>query len=854
MHADYTRTDTLNEAERFISLLCEGAPVTFQTFADRGDNPAQARVFHGELEAHSSALEALNQTGAGIFVTVNETDGNGRKAENITNVRALFVDLDGAPLPDSWDLEPHIVVESSPLRYHAYWLVDDCPLNKFTPLQKALARKFDGDPSVHDLSRVMRLPGFLHQKKDPSLTRIIYESLGQPYKLAELVSKLGLEFTQGATRPQLGLDHDPVLKALDALGLVNGRGVAGAWNIICPWVDSHTTGNNGTAYFEAHTNGYSGCAFKCQHAHCTDRSIGDLLAFLGVHEPYDAAVRELKRAKAAEARDKARSLWKAAMPARADHPYLVRKGISPVDTLREIPAGEAVEILGYVPKSSGEELLGRLLVVPVKVGDALSTLELIDEAGRKSALYGGPKAGGYWAAQPLPEGDGDGLTLLIGEGVATVLSAKEASGHPSIATLSSGNLPAVAKAMRERYPKAVLVILADLVKGTGEPDPHAIEAARAIGGLLFVPDLGDNRTDDAKDANDMAVLCGLEAVGRAIANAKAPAELDSEKRKAPSVKLQVIDLHDLLCKEIPPRDLILSPWLPTQSLSMIYSWRGVGKTHAALWLSYAVASGGGFLTWSAGKPRNVLFIDGEMPLIALQERLAAIVQAFEKEAAPGALRFITPDIQEGAAIPDLANPKGQTAIDELVGDAELIIIDNLSSLVRGNGRENESESWVDVQEWALSKRSQGKSVLFVHHSGKSGAQRGTSKREDLLDTVIALRRPPGYLPEEGAVFEIHYEKARGLHGDSVKPIEAKLTNDALGNQTWAWKDLETSTYVRVVALAVDGLTQREIADELGIDKSNVSRAWKKGVAAGEVKEGKSGLGRNQYADKAEEHI
>lgn len=76
----------------------------------------------------------------------------------------------------------------------------------------------------------------------------------------------------------------------------------------------------------------------------------------------------------------------------------------------------------------------------------------------------GAKAGAYWAAQPLPEGAGAGLVLIIGEGVATVLSAKEATGHRAIAALSAGNLPSVAKTLRERYPAATLVILADLVK------------------------------------------------------------------------------------------------------------------------------------------------------------------------------------------------------------------------------------------------------------------------------------------------------------------------------------------------------------------------------------------------------
>jgi len=217
---------------------------------------------------------------------------------------------------------------------------------------------------------------------------------------------------------------------------------------------------------------------------------------------------------------RAAAILKAATEAKADHPYLERKQVLPVASLREIDAGAAAAILGYAPKSGGERLTGRLLVVLVEQGDGLSTLELIDGDKRKAALAGrGSKAGGYWASERLPDGDGSGLTLLIGEGVATVLSASAATGHLAIAALSSGNLPAVAKAMRERYPAAALVILADLVKATGEPDPHAIEAARRVGGKLAIPDFGGDRDPDLTDFNDQCIRDGAEAVARAIATA-----------------------------------------------------------------------------------------------------------------------------------------------------------------------------------------------------------------------------------------------------------------------------------------------------------------------------------------------
>lgn len=225
----------------------------------------------------------------------------------------------------------------------------------------------------------------------------------------------------------------------------------------------------------------------------------------------------------AETAKKATAIWNAASDAKADHPYLTRKQVSPVSTLREIDAGAAAAILGYVPKSGGEPLAGRLVVVPVKQGDGISTVELIDGSGRKTALAGrGSKSGGFWATARLPEGDGTGLTLLIGEGVATVLSASAATGHAAIATLSSGNLLSVAKTIRDLYSKATLVILADLVKTTGIPDHHAIEAARSIGGKLATPDFGTDRDPGMTDFNDMAVLFGQEAVASAVANASEP--------------------------------------------------------------------------------------------------------------------------------------------------------------------------------------------------------------------------------------------------------------------------------------------------------------------------------------------
>lgn len=104
-----------------------------------------------------------------------------------------------------------------------------------------------------------------------------------------------------------------------------------------------------------------------------------------------------------------------------------------------------------------------------------------------------------------------------------------------------------------------------------------------------------------------------------------------------------------------------------------------------------------------------------------------------------------------------------------------------------------------------------------------------------MDTVISLRRPIDYQPDQGAVFEIHFEKARGIYGDDVKAIEARLSTDEQGRMTWLTRSVEAGTFDRVVELLNEGIKQNEIAVELGLHKSNVSRHAKRAKSEGLVK-------------------
>ena len=179
-------------------------------------------------------------------------------------------------------------------------------------------------------------------------------------------------------------------------------------------------------------------------------------------------------------------------------------------------------------------------------------------------------------------------------------------------------------------------------------------------------------------------------------------------------------------------------------------------------------------------------------------------------------------------MPDISSPAGQKALDQHLDGVDLLVLDNLSTLCR-SGNENEAESFQHVQDWLLRLRRRGMSVLIVHHAGKSGNQRGTSKREDVLDTVIRLERPSDYLPDQGARFEVHLDKARGVLGEEAQSFEAML--DGAG---WSYKSIEDVRHKQIVELHRDGLKQREIALELGVGVGTVNRHLKKAREAGEI--------------------
>lgn len=290
-------------------------PITFQFFDDKDKkNRGKASFRHMERGLSYPFSHKKQKEGCGVYAMVNAGDGKGRSKKNVVKVRTLFIDLDGSPWePAATALKPHMRVESSPGRWHLYWLVNDCDLDQFKPIQQAIAKKFDGDKSCCDLPRVLRVPGFFHLKKQPVMTKLVETDNFPRYTTQQVIDGLGLELVAADkmtfNESKKKLNEDPQTHLIPVYAYIDpGTGEMidlTAWaarnpgfdivkaispkytlepvvddkqHIACPFADEHTDTSPDLATFIANANtDHTSFNIHCMHSHCVDR---DRLEFL----------------------------------------------------------------------------------------------------------------------------------------------------------------------------------------------------------------------------------------------------------------------------------------------------------------------------------------------------------------------------------------------------------------------------------------------------------------------------------------------------------------------------------------------------------------------------------------------
>lgn len=292
----------------------------------------------------------------------------------------------------------------------------------------------------------------------------------------------------------------------------------------------------------------------------------------------------------------------------------------------------------------------------------------------------------------------------------------------------------------------------------------------------------------------------------------------------------VLSTEDLRVLDIPPRRKFLGP-IAEGTIGEVFGPRGVGKTQLRDALALSLTRGADLGPWLSETPAGVLILDGEMSLFDLQSR-----QSLECNVGAPCRPLHTISSQylfeTGRVSINLTDEKWRAACLELIEknpQYEVIFFDNLSSFMPGS-KENDSESWGAVNQLLLSIRWLGRAVVFVHHAGKSGDQRGTSAREDQLDWVVRLDNASSG-PESGCRFQATLTKNRSLFGPEAEPFIFQLDGEP---PRWTITLKRQSQREIIIALLASGIPQKEVSGLTGFDKGLVSRTKKKAIIDGEL--------------------
>jgi hypothetical protein len=280
---------------------------------------------------------------------------------------------------------------------------------------------------------------------------------------------------------------------------------------------------------------------------------------------------------------------------------------------------------------------------------------------------------------------------------------------------------------------------------------------------------------------------------------------------------------------LPKRESIIGKWFLEGDLGFIYGPRGLGKTWLALRLARAVSDGTGIGPWTAKEARKVIYVDGEMAIDASLERAKKMGRVNDDNFLM--LHHESLFLLTGKVL-NLTHRDSQMALTQtcLAHGVKVLVLDNISCLF--TLKENESDAWGErVLPWLLELRRHRIAVVFVHHAGRNGLMRGTSKREDAAFWSIKLSEAKGEHNQEGARFIATFDKNRNSTNDETPSLLWHFEPQSDGSVIPKTTNL---TPLQIfIDLVTDGLDScSDIAQEMGVTKGTVSKLAKKAEREG----------------------
>jgi len=393
-----------------------------------------------------------------------------------------------------------------------------------------------------------------------------------------------------------------------------------------------------------------------------------------------------KKEKHERAADTVSEIWRSNGPSNEEHPYLKLKGVKPHGT-----------------RITGD---GRL-IVPMYVGGELSSLQYIDGEGGKKYHAGGNTKGAVYVIGETDNPE----KIYIAEGFATAATVYEETNVTTVTAFSAQMLPHVAESMREHYPSAKLVIVADNdVSGTGAN--YAYQAAAKHGATVVMP-------PDTGDVNDMRV-----------------SGADVKSLLMPVEKKWLIPLDDFI-RQPAPINWLVKGWIQDDALMMVHGAPGSGKTFLVLDWCMSIAYG---REWMGCRTKQgpIAYLAGEGHK-GLMKRFAGWVAYNGVEA--------DNRVVVSRSGTDLDTPHGlmevMNHLREMEESPSIIVIDTLHRFLSGD--ENRAQDTrAMLQSCAALMDEFSCSVMLVHHTGVAqDAQRrarGSSAWKGALDIEVSVTK------------------------------------------------------------------------------------------------------------------
>ena len=232
--------------------------------------------------------------------------------------------------------------------------------------------------------------------------------------------------------------------------------------------------------------------------------------------------------------------------------------------------------------------------------------------------------------------------------------------------------------------------------------------------------------------------------------------------------------------------------------------------------------------WKAPASAKVLYIDGEMPADLMRDR--------DKGLGSGEVEFLNHEIlfERTGKVLNITEPAVQAAILQrcIRDNIRLVILDNLSTLASGV-KENDSFEWERLHNWLLQFRRHKIAVILIHHAGRSGELRGTSKREDAAFWIISLDDAKKHADDKrGARFISRFTKPSRNTQDEIPCFEWHVVTDPVtGEVTVGCKPAQTMDVFR--RWIEDGVTEcGQLAEEMQVSKGTISKWAKKAMNEG----------------------